>query len=88
MARPNDPRPDFSDVKSGSSSEAMSREAAQRPETETYTVVAGDTLSRIAKRYYGDAARWREIYDANRDLIQNPDLIHVGWELKIPQPQP
>jgi len=82
MTNPNEPLPDFSDVQSGSSSEAMSKEEATTP---TYTVVKGDTLSRIAKHHYGDASKWRAIYDANKDVIKNPDLIHIGWVLKIPQ---
>ena len=53
-------------------------------QTETYTVVAGDSLSKIAKRYYGDANQWRRIHEANRDQISNPDLIHPGQRLKIP----
>ncbi|MGQ0650327.1 MAG: LysM peptidoglycan-binding domain-containing protein [Gemmatimonadaceae bacterium] len=87
MSNPNEPMPDFSDVKSGSSSEAMSKEEARRPQAEvaSYTVKAGDSLSKIAKQHYGDASKWRAIYDANRDLIKNPDLIHPGWVLTLPQ---
>jgi len=77
-----DKTPDFSDVVSGSSSsaEAPKGEAVTR----TYTVVAGDSLSKIAKKIYGDAGRWREIFEANKDTIKNPDLIHPGQALKIP----
>lgn len=49
---------------------------------ETYTVKAGDNLSKIAKKYPG--LSWKDIYDANTDRIKNPDLIQPGWELKIP----
>ena len=84
MANPNEPVPDFSDVKSGSSSEAMSKAEAARPDVVSYTVKAGDSLSKIAKRHYGDAAKWKLIHEANRDLIKNPDLIHPGWVLKLP----
>jgi nucleoid-associated protein YgaU len=49
-----------------------------------YVVKSGDTLSKIAKEFYGDGNRWREIFDANRDQIENPDLIRPGWELLIP----
>jgi nucleoid-associated protein YgaU len=49
-----------------------------------YTVQAGDTLSRIAQRFYGDANQYRRIFDANRDQLQDPDLIKPGQELKIP----
>jgi LysM repeat protein len=47
----------------------------------TYTVEAGDNLSKIGEKY---GLPWKAIYDANRDQISNPDLIHPGQELKIP----
>jgi nucleoid-associated protein YgaU len=50
----------------------------------TYTVKAGDTLSKIAKEVYGDAGSWKKIHEANRAEIPNPDLIHPGQELQIP----
>jgi nucleoid-associated protein YgaU len=77
-----DKEPDFSDVVSGSSSSAAAPKDAAV--TRTYTVVAGDSLSKIAKKIYGDAGRWKEIFEANRDTIKNPDLIHPGQTLKIP----
>ena len=83
MAADDKSKPDFSDVKSGSSSTAPS--PAQPATEETYVVVAGDSLSKIAKRLYGDANKWRQIYEANKDLIKNPDLIHPGQKLKIPR---
>lgn len=49
-----------------------------------YTVVAGDTLSKIAKEKYGDASQWKKIHAANADLIKDPDKIQVGWKLKLP----
>jgi len=72
---------DFSDVQSGSSSTAPAAQTTGR----TYTVVAGDSLSKIAKREYGDASKWHRIFEANRDKIQNPDLIHPGQVLNLPQ---
>jgi nucleoid-associated protein YgaU len=80
------PKPDFSNVRSGSSSTAPKPPAPPPadPQPERYTVVAGDSLSKIAKKYYGDASQWRRIYDANRDRIENPDLIQPGWKLAIP----
>ena len=51
---------------------------------ETYTVKSGDSLSKIAQQLYGDGRKWRAIFEANRDLITNPDLIHPGQVLKIP----
>ncbi len=47
----------------------------------TYTVEAGDNLSKIGAKY---GITWKAIYDANRDIISNPDMIHPGQELKIP----
>jgi nucleoid-associated protein YgaU len=53
--------------------------------TKTYTVKSGDTLSAIAQSEMGDATRWPELYEANKDAVgKNPDLIHPGLELKIP----
>lgn len=52
---------------------------------DTYTVVGGDSLSKIAKNHYGDAAKWHQIYEANKDLIgSNPDRIEVGQVLTLP----
>ena len=49
-----------------------------------YTVKSGDSLSRIAKRELGSYNRWREIYDANRDKIKNPDMLTIGMQLTLP----
>jgi nucleoid-associated protein YgaU len=78
------PKPDFSNVKSGSSSTAPRPAAAPAPAEQTYTVVAGDSLSKISKKFYGDANQWKRIFEANRDQIKNPDLIRPGQTLKIP----
>jgi nucleoid-associated protein YgaU len=76
-------RPDFSNVRSGASSTAPP--AAEKPaEERTYTVAAGDSLSKIAKRVYGNATLWRRIFEANKDRIENPDLIYPGQVLRIP----
>lgn len=77
-------KPDFSDVQSGGSSTAP-RAPGAPPEDTTYTVVAGDSLSKIAKHHYGDANLWKRIWEANKDQIKNPDLIHPGQVLKIPR---
>ena len=50
-----------------------------------YTVEPGDTLSSIAERFLGDADRWRAIFQANRDRIEDPDLIFAGQVLRVPQ---
>jgi len=51
----------------------------------THTVQAGDTLSAIAKKYYGNANEYMEIYNANRDQLSDPNKISPGQVLKIPQ---
>ncbi len=84
---PDDPKPDFSDVVSGSSSTAPSPSggaAANAPTARMYIVQSGDSLSKIAKRFYGDATSWKKIFEANRDVVKNPDLIQPGWKLQIP----
>lgn len=50
-----------------------------------YTVVSGDTLSAIAQRELGDGNRYMEIFEANRNILNNPDAIDVGQTLRIPQ---
>ena len=94
--QPADDDPDFSNVQSGSSSTApaptadalaaldAAQAAAAPPEPKKYTVVAGDSLSKIAHREYGDANQWQKIFEANKDTIKNPDMIHPGQTLIIP----
>ncbi|MBN1179697.1 MAG: LysM peptidoglycan-binding domain-containing protein [Anaerolineae bacterium] len=50
----------------------------------TYVVQAGDSLSKIAEEVYGDANRWSEIFEANKDKISDPNAISVGQKLVIP----
>ena len=78
------PKADFSNVQSGSSSTAPETRGGFEREVRSYTVVAGDSLSKIAKREYGDAQKWKQIYEANRDKIKDPDLIYPGQVLNIP----
>ncbi len=87
--KPTESKPDFSNVRSGGSSTAPAAPAPPQPTStiglgKTYVVVKGDSLSKIAKREYGDASKWRKIHEANKDLISDPDLIYPGQELKIP----
>ena len=66
--------PDFSNVQSGSSSTA----------TKIYVVKSGDSLSKIAKAEYGDANAWNRIFEANKDILKDPNKIFPGQKLKIP----
>ena len=50
----------------------------------SYTVQAGDTLSKISKQMYGDANKYMKIFEANKDQLKNPDMIKPGQVLKIP----
>jgi nucleoid-associated protein YgaU len=86
-------KPDFSNVQSGSSTTAPPPAPAAPTGTtgttgtsssRTYVVAKDDSLSKIAKREYGDAGKWRRIYEANQDIIKDPDLIYPGQTLKIP----
>ena len=53
-------------------------------QTRSYTVKAGDTLSKIAKAHYGDANQYTKIFEANRDKLKDPDKISPGQVLVIP----
>ena len=50
-----------------------------------YEIKSGDTLSKIAKEFYGDAMVYTRIFEANREVIKDPDLIFVGQKIRIPQ---
>ncbi|MGZ8144831.1 MAG: YidB family protein [Methylosarcina sp.] len=58
--------------------------ASETSDGRSYTVVSGDTLSGIAKQFYHDANQWQRIFDANRDVLNNPDRISPGQHLRIP----
>lgn len=78
--KPGDDMPDFSDVASGASSTA----AEPAVTFKTYTIVSGDSLSKIAKREYGNANAWTRIFEANKDVIKDPNKIFPGKKIKIP----
>ncbi|MDO4650436.1 MAG: LysM peptidoglycan-binding domain-containing protein, partial [Eubacteriales bacterium] len=50
----------------------------------TYTVKKGDCLWNIAKKFYGNGAQYKKIYNANKNKIKNPNIIQIGWKLTIP----
>jgi nucleoid-associated protein YgaU len=59
-------------------------EPEPEPVVKIHEVVSGDTLGAIAQKYYGKASQYMKIFEANRDILDNPDLIKVGQKLKIP----
>lgn len=59
----------------------------ENPETEAqfHTVESGDSLSKISKQYYGNAMKYMVIFEANKPMLKNPDLIYPGQVLRIPK---
>ena len=57
---------------------------APAPEAQWHTVVSGDNLSKIAKKFYGDANKYPVIFEANKPMLTHPDKIYPGQMLRIP----
>lgn len=72
------PKADFSGVtaKVDSSEEIVGEQS--------YTIGKGDTLSKIAKDHYGNANAWKQIFEANRDVIDDPDRVFPGQVIRLP----
>ena len=66
-------------------SKATQADAADDEEAAFYTIEKGDTLSSIAKRHYQDANQWRKLFEANREVIGDPDKIYPGQTIRIPK---
>jgi len=73
------------DIKVVASAQPVGTSGGAATAERTYTVKAGDTLSRIAKAYFGNANEYMKIFNANRDQLTDPDKIKPGQTLKIPQ---
>jgi nucleoid-associated protein YgaU len=58
--------------------------ARSEPESQWYTVVKGDTLSKISKQYYGTPNKYLPIFEANKPMLSHPDKIYPGQVLRIP----
>lgn len=58
---------------------------AATEEVEYYEIVSGDTLSAIARKYYGNANEYNRIFEANREVIKDPNKIYVGQKIRIPK---
>ncbi len=63
---------------------AVTVKTPDEPQVEYYEIVSGDTLSGIAKKYYGDAMQYPRLFEANREVIKDPDLIYPGQKIRIP----
>ena len=74
------PKPDFGNVQSS----VTSTEEIVGKQERSYTIEKGDTLSGIAQRFYGKARYWRQIHEANRATIENPDRIYPGDTIVLP----
>lgn len=59
--------------------------AGDGPDVEYYVIKSGDTLSHIAKHFYGDANQYPKIFEANREVIKHPDKIFPGQKIRIPK---
>jgi nucleoid-associated protein YgaU len=60
-------------------------DAKAQPQSQFYEVKSGDTLSKIAKQFYGDANKYSAIFEANKPMLNDPDQIYPGQTLRIPQ---
>ena len=60
------------------------KEEEPEEKVEFYEIVSGDTLGGIAKKYYGNAGKYMKIFEANRDIIDDPNKIYPGQKIKIP----
>ena len=65
--------------------DAIQTAAPAAPEPVFYTVVKGDTLSAISKKYYGDPNKYNAIFEANKPMLTHPDKIYPGQKLRIPK---
>jgi len=75
----------------GSSRESLQTSESRKTvgrETLRYRIQDGDTLPDLARRFYGDPGRWRVIFEANRSIIPDPDLLPIGTEIVLPALQP
>ena len=82
--------PSFSDLIADIQAPAAAAAAAaasgptSTPAARTYTVQAGDNLSKISKQFYGDANKYMKIFEANKDKLADPDKVRAGIDLIIP----
>ncbi|MEO5962593.1 MAG: LysM and BON domain-containing protein [Thermomonas sp.] len=88
-------KPDFSNVSggvasteraigAGASAGGFGSAGGEGWQSKTYTVQSGDSLSKIAKEFYGDAGKYQQIFEANKPMLKDPDKIYPGQVLRIP----
>lgn len=80
----SNPTSSTTNTKTSTSSSSQPAASASANTTKTYTVRSGDTLSGIARQFYGDSSKWTTIFNANRNKIKNANLIYPGQVLTIP----
>jgi NitT/TauT family transport system substrate-binding protein len=68
----------------GSTDKAQASAPVSRSGSQEYTVKPGDTLSRLAQQFYNSPSQWGKIYEANKEVLKNPDYIYIGMKLMIP----
>lgn len=76
--------PNFSDLTCDLSIDSSLPAPAAAATARKYTVKSGDSLSKIAKEFYGDASQYMKIFEANKDQLDDPNKVQVGQELNIP----
>lgn len=72
------------DVVEAASAGREAAEALEPSDVEYYVIASGDTLSKIAQKYYHDSNQYQRIFEANREVIKDPDLIYPGQKIRIP----
>lgn len=83
-AKPSPPASEEQPVSSAAVADAAGQPAENSATHQIYHVVGGDTLTKIATRFYGDSAKWDVIFEANKDTLPNPSALRVGQTLVIP----
>jgi chromosome segregation ATPase len=84
LRRPTAPQRPYASVSAIPSGTTAAASSAPAPEQRTHTVVEGDTLTKISLEYYGTARRWQSIFQANRDVVSNEEILSIGTVLRIP----
>ncbi len=79
------PAPEAPAATSGQAATGSAAPAAGEPNVEYYEIVSGDTLGKIAQKFYGKAGEYKRIFEANKEVIQDPNLIYPGQKIRIPR---